>query len=194
MRASTFYSDYFYQSRSSSRYVYRGGDSSGGSYCGAFFVLAGSAASATLWNRGAALSFKPVDSCSRRFIVILFIKIELVRIMLVAVVIRARVLTAVLSMLLLTMLPLLRPGIVALLYHLNYRIGTFLASVTGSAGSGSTFYSDYFSPVRSDIRYASRGGSSSSGAYCGSFCVTAGRVAYISAWDRGAALSFKPAA
>ena len=57
----TFYSDYFYQARSTTYYIIRGGHSNSSYYCGAFSVLAGNVASGAVWNRGAALSFKLDD-------------------------------------------------------------------------------------------------------------------------------------
>ena len=58
---------------------------------------------------------------------------------------------------------------------------------------GPTFYSDYFYPARSSTYYANRGGTSAGGVECGSFYVRASNGASISAWARGAALSFKQA-
>ena len=75
-----------------------------------------------------------------------------------------------------------------------YRIGTFLASVTASAGSGSTFYSDSFYQNRTSTYYLYRGGSSGNGVRCGAFYVFANDAFSAPGWLRGAALSFKPAA
>ena len=128
----TFYSDYFYQYRYSERYYCRGGHSGSGADCGAFYVYAGNVASATSWARGAALSFKPVcDSCSRRFIVIIFLKIEVVLIMLFAVVHRTLVLTVELSLLMQAMLHLTIHGIVVPPYHLNQMVEILIKKICG---------------------------------------------------------------
>ena len=76
----------------------------------------------------------------------------------------------------------------------TYKIGTFLASVTASSGSGSTFYSDYFYQNRSGTCYAARGGGSGGGGQCGAFYVSANAAFSYANWALGAALSFKPAA
>ena len=54
----TFYSDYFYQNRSHTNYVYRGGPSSDDAGCGSFSINAIYTFSVASWLRSAALSFK----------------------------------------------------------------------------------------------------------------------------------------
>ena len=79
-------------------------------------------------------------------------------------------------------MPLMFPGVVALLYHLNQFNGSVLP----------TFYSDYFYPYRGSTCYAIRGGTSTSGSNCGAFSVLVyNDASYVSCY-RSAALSFKP--
>ena len=59
--ASTYYSDYFYQNRSSQPYYMRGGRSNDGYRSGAFYIVLGFNISYAGWYVGAALSYKPVS-------------------------------------------------------------------------------------------------------------------------------------
>jgi len=54
----SFYCDYFYQS-GGTNYTFRGGASSGGFYCGVFYVGLHRSSGYASWSIGAALSFKP---------------------------------------------------------------------------------------------------------------------------------------
>jgi hypothetical protein len=71
----------------------------------------------------------------------------------------------------------------------TYKIGTFLASVTG--GGSSQFFCDYFYKATSTT-YALCGGRSNTGLVCGAFCINESFSAIDSRWYFGAALSFKP--
>ena len=71
----------------------------------------------------------------------------------------------------------------------TYKVGTFLASVTG--GGSSQFFCDYFYKA-TNTTYAIRGGRCSYSFYCGFACVYLSYASGASAWAHGAALSFKP--
>jgi len=54
------------------------------------------------------------------------------------------------------------------------------------------YYSDYFYQNRSDQKYSTRGGASNYATSCGIFYVSLRSVISSTAWNVGAALSYKP--